>query len=256
VRLRSPPRSGTFPAVKTPRAEVGPENSRAQPSRSHQRLRRFLERLRTAWTIRYYGEYGHRQAYRRLADVRPDHRGRYTFACNYVEPAAAVMDCAAGTGYGAFILARSTEAEQILAVERSARAVRFGRRHYRHPRIRYLRADIFRANLQAAGFDCIASFETLEHVDGEALLRVFHRCLKPDGILLISTPNQETMPFDADRFPFHRRHYSPAEFEVLLKQAGFTVTERHSQEHTGSAELHVGWDGRFLTAVAKKSVQA
>lgn len=61
--------------------------------------------------------------------------------------------------------------------------------------------------------DVVTSFETLEHVsDDVSLVREFHRVLRPQGVLIISTPNQWPVAVS----PFHRREYNRASFLKVL----------------------------------------
>ena len=69
-------------------------------------------------------------------------------------------------------------------------------------------------------FDVIVSFETLEHIAADAQQRFaaeIKRLLKPDGRLLISTPNR-LIYTDKNQHqnPFHLHEFSPDEFTAFL----------------------------------------
>ncbi|MFH2145330.1 MAG: class I SAM-dependent methyltransferase [Candidatus Omnitrophota bacterium] len=195
---------------------------------------------------------GQRQAKPDLADIRADHLGRYEFAKRYIKAGARVLDCACGTGYGSFLLARDTDLVSITAVEKDKAAVKFAQRHYCASRIRYLLGDVFFLDIENSCFDCIVSFETLEHVDGDALIKLFYQKLKPGGVLVVSSPNQDREPFNKRKFPFHLRHYRPDEFENLLSSNGFEIIGRYTQFERENITVSEGWEGLFNIAVVKK----
>jgi ubiquinone/menaquinone biosynthesis C-methylase UbiE len=108
--------------------------------------------------------------------------------------------------------------------------------------------------LQPESFDCIGCFETIEHIqDDQQLLKKLYQLLKPQGTLLCSTPNQDKMPFSRTTHPFHRRHYTPEQFEALLRGAGFAIAEKWSQHNIYAAKVSDGWSGFFNIAVCKKA---
>src|SRR5262249_17404329 len=81
-------------------------------------------------------------------------------------------------------------------------------------------------------FDLVASFETIEHVlDFRAALHSLHEALKPDGLLIVSTPNRPiTSPQalrieDKPKNRHHVREFTVGEMASALAEAGFTVRE-------------------------------
>jgi len=196
---------------------------------------------------------GQRQAKPTLSCIRADHLGRYEFAKRYIKPGDKVLDCACGVGYGSFILARDTGLASIVAVEKDKAAIEFAQKHYNASKLRYLLGDIFSLDIENNHFDCIICFETLEHVDGEALIKLFHQKLKAGGVLIVSTPNQDKEPFDKKKFPFHLRHYTPQEFESLLGSNRFEITGKYTQFERKDITVSEGWQGLFNIAVVKKS---
>jgi len=171
--------------------------------------------------------------------IRADHVGRYRFAARTV--AGEVLDAACGCGYGTFMLAEA--GGRVRGVDRDASAIAYAETHWAHVRAQYVQADV----LHCAGwYDWIVCFETLEHVeqDGELLqrfARFSHR-------LLLSVPNQERLPFNRGQFPFHVRHYTPAELDALLRGAGWVIGRLWSQPSRTAPDILPGAGGYTLIA--------
>ena len=95
--------------------------------------------------------------------------------------------------------------------------------------------------------------QSLEHLeDPRPALQAFRKaCL---GTLIASVPNEDLYPFVAANFARdespHHRHYRPQEFEDLLKECGFKVTERFCQRDK-KGDIHSGTEGIFLLVVAE-----
>jgi radical SAM superfamily enzyme YgiQ (UPF0313 family)/predicted SAM-dependent methyltransferase len=199
-----------------------------------------------------YSDKGERQAAIDLTNIRADHVGRYRHAAKFLCEGDIVLDCACGVGYGSFILSQENRASSILGIDKSKKAIKFANKFYINEKIHFQTNNVFAADIQDNSLDCIVSFETVEHVDGRRLVEYLYRKLKKGGILLVSTPNQDTLPFNKNQFPFHKRHYTSPEFDDLLVSAGFAIIAKHTQFDVDDQEVSEGWGGLFNIAVAKK----
>lgn len=194
-----------------------------------------------------------RQVAPSLAGIRADHLARYELAASLLKTGSQVGDLACGVGYGAYVLAKSDAAPLVLAADVDEGAIKYALSFYAHPRIQYQRADVTGMQLQSTGFDLITCFETIEHVpDAPALLANLHGALKQGGILVISTPNEDVLPFKHFKNPYHVRHYTPREFEELLCSRGFAVTSKLTQTNRVPGNLQEGWHGMYNIAVCTK----
>lgn len=183
-----------------------------------------------------------RQLATSLDGIRADHVARYRFAVKHSTPGR-TLDAACGCGYGSRILHDAKH--RVVGVDVDPKTIVFAGENYGGPG--YICGDILDAPWVGV-FDYVVSFETIEHIQlPEVALKLFRESL--DGKLFISTPNQNTYPFDAgnfrnDQYP-HHRHYTPEEFDALLETAGFKVIERHSQTDA----IEPGVEGRYLIYV-------
>lgn len=119
----------------------------------------------------------------------------------------------------------------------------------------YVQRDIADLKIPVT-FDAIVSFETLEHLpDPAEALNIFARGLPHDGLLIASVPNEERYPFNPDVFANdvypHLCHYTPEEFDALLKANGFMVESRWCQIGKRS-DVTPGTDGMFLVYVSRR----
>jgi 2-polyprenyl-3-methyl-5-hydroxy-6-metoxy-1,4-benzoquinol methylase len=193
-----------------------------------------------------------RQVNPTIKGIRPDHTYRYFWARD--RALSPVLDAACGVGYGSRIMADA--GKDVVAVDIEPLAIQYGQRHYAHPHIHWITANLLDEPWGAEQFNTVVSFETLEHLEWPDLaLGSFHDALLDGGRLLVSVPNEERMPFKAENFTKdtypHRRHYTPEQFEKLLTDNGFEVTYRGSQPSKESA-VHDGTHGLFLVYAAVK----
>ena len=146
-----------------------------------------------------------------------EHYHRYLFArslCAGLD----VLDVASGEGYGAAQLAQV--ARSVVGVEYSAATVRSAAANFQRSNLRYLQGDARALPLADTSVDTVVSFETIEHFDGQAaFLSEIHRVLRPDGLVIISTPDRDIYsPSSAPPNEYHVRELSRIEFVALLRQ--------------------------------------
>jgi SAM-dependent methyltransferase/uncharacterized small protein (DUF1192 family) len=167
------------------------------------------------------------------ADTRQEHLLRYHAAAPLVA-GRRVLDAACGEGYGAAILAGTARA--VVGMDLSAAAVRHAQTTYADAasaagRVSFVTGTIAELPFPDASFDAVVSFETIEHVDAEAqhrFVREIVRVLKPDGLLIISTPNRiNYSERPGQRNPFHLHELDPEEFRTLL--APLTIFRLYAQ---------------------------
>ncbi|MFM2481458.1 class I SAM-dependent methyltransferase [Celerinatantimonas sp. YJH-8] len=196
---------------------------------------------------------GERQIATSRANIRVDHLVRYQFAAEQLQLVRphSILDLACGIGYGSQYLAEQLSG-QVLGIDIDAGAIDYAQRYYHHPRLIFRCCDARVLEREPASTDAIVCFETLEHIDFAAeLLANFYRWLKVGGYLIASTPNQDCLPFDPQRFPFHRQHYQVSQMRALLEQAGFSIQKVMFQPDQHSEQL-TDEPGEFTVMVAQK----
>lgn len=150
-----------------------------------------------------------------VREIWYEHMHRYVLAGELVQ-GKIVLDAACGEGYGAHYLA--AKAGAVVAVDVSAQAIEHADHRYSAANLVFQVADCRNLPFADGHFDCIVSFETLEHLeDQEKLLREFRRVLAPDGFLLISSPDKAIYSEQLkNENPYHLRELYRHELEGLL----------------------------------------
>lgn len=129
-----------------------------------------------------------------------------------------VLDFGCGTGYGTAMLA--SVANRALGVDIDASALDWARRSHRASNLTFQRNGDFLADFEPHQFDLITCFEMIEHVgesDQEKTIQALAKVLRPEGLLLISTPNPEITSLYGSN-PYHLRERTRDEFLDLLKR--------------------------------------
>jgi SAM-dependent methyltransferase len=145
-----------------------------------------------------------------------EHVARYRWATRWIR-GAVVLDVACGTGYGAPLLWDSG-ARRLISVDLSLPALRFGRDQYG---LRAVQADAQLLPFAPESFDVVVSLETIEHVPhADRFLEEVRRVLRPDGRLLLSTPDRN---YSNETNPYHVREFTLPELREILSLAGLRV---------------------------------
>src|SRR5207244_3211537 len=123
-------------------------------------------------------------------------------------------------------------AREVLGIDIAADAVEWARAHYSGANLRFAQGDAGAVQEADGSFDLVVAFEVIEHLlDAEKFLRESRRLLRPEGVLVVSTPNRRY--YTAERGftnPFHTREYDAGEFRALL-EGHFAHCELLEQNH-------------------------
>lgn len=188
------------------------------------------------------------------ATIEAEHQTRYQWACA-LAAGRTVLDAGCGVGWGSALLLEAGAAS-VTGLDLSELALESARERTAG------RATLVRGDLQAPpfkddSFDLVVCFEAIEHVeDPEQALDELRRVLRPDGILLISSPNRGVYPTGN---PFHLHEYTSQELEDTLRNRFANVVPYRQQTHVGSllvadADFAITDPGTPLAADVRKTV--
>lgn len=132
----------------------------------------------------------------------------YDFASRLVS--GRTLEVGTGTGYGVGML--SPHCERFITVDKELPSSFFQAEN-----VEYYRMTIPPLDFQDGEFDCVVSFQVIEHVrhDVRAVAEM-SRVLRDGGRLVISTPNSEA---SLTRNPWHVREYTEETLRCLLGTA-------------------------------------
>jgi ubiquinone/menaquinone biosynthesis C-methylase UbiE len=165
-------------------------------------------------TIRYNGE---RYVPGVPGIIELEHMHRYALALPLSE-GKQVLDVASGEGYGSYMLA--SNAKFVVGVDISAEAIGHAAQRYSLPNLEFRQGSCAALPVEDESIDLIVSFETIEHHDQhQEMMREIARVLRPDGLLLISSPNKKTYTdIPGAHNSFHVKELYLEEFKALLHQ--------------------------------------
>jgi 2-polyprenyl-3-methyl-5-hydroxy-6-metoxy-1,4-benzoquinol methylase len=182
------------------------------------------------------------------------HEAAYAFAAPLVA-GGSVVEVGCGEGYGAALLAPS--ARRVIGIDYDALTVRHARAAY--PELQFVRANLAALPLSTGSLDVVTTLQVIEHVwDHGQFVRECLRVLRPDGLLLVTTPNRLTFSPGLDKpvNPFHTREFTAAELSALLTRNGFaisTVLGLHAGERVRAMDARYG---SFVEAQLAQSPEA
>jgi 2-polyprenyl-3-methyl-5-hydroxy-6-metoxy-1,4-benzoquinol methylase len=117
-----------------------------------------------------------------------EHLHRYAIANNFIEDKI-VLDIASGEGYGSNIM--SKKAAYVYGVDIDIMAVQGAKLKYKKENLEFLTGSTSQIPLGDNSIDVVVSFETIEHHEHhDEMMYEIKRVLKPNGILIISTPDK------------------------------------------------------------------
>ncbi len=187
------------------------------------------------------------------------HVSRYQFAAGYARRKD-VLDVACGTGYGACLL--SQVASHVIGGDISLDSLLFALRRYQNANLKYVCLDAQRFPFRDSSFDVVVSLETVEHlVEPQGFLHECVRVLRPGGVLVLSTPNEDShfwLSWVAQRSPlvkrflgrigglnrllmnpFHYREFNYRDLKLLVGSC-LDITGFYGMSRLSQSRLYIG----------------
>ena len=135
-----------------------------------------------------------------------EHLHRYAVAVTLAH-GKRVLDIACGEGYGSNLLAAA--GAEVIGIDIAPDVIAHAKRAYPRQNLIFREGSCLNIPMDDKSIDLVVSFETIEHVWDEqqvTFLREIERVLKPEGLLLMSTPNKLLYSDQPNhKNPFHHR---------------------------------------------------
>ena len=172
--------------------------------------------------------------------IKSEHLNRYYFVTSHFKlKDKTVLDIASGEGYGSNILAQ--HAKYVYGVDIAEEAVNHARSKYKTDNLRYMQGSATSIPIETGTIDMVVSFETIEHHDKhEEMMCEIKRVLKPNGVLVISSPNKKTYTDMSGHVNhFHVKELYTAELRALISKYFSSIKLFWQQYMDGSIILPV-----------------
>lgn len=185
---------------------------------------------------------GERQVATTVEGIRKDHFERYLWAASRMKDCI-ILDLGCGVGYGSRLL--TDAGNYVVGIDNDVETLDFANQHFLTEKCRFTQCDL-NVGFNAPDHDTVVAFEVLEHLmDPREMLKALSLTT---GMLFASVPNEDGFKFTGQKF--HQRHYTKAEFETLLNESGWHVTEWWGQTGIDSVVELNPPNSRTLIAVA------
>jgi len=128
-----------------------------------------------------------------------------------------VLDAACGTGYGSYLL-KSWGADIVYGLDTDINAIKNAKHIFKESNLFFQTCNIEQLPFNDNEFDVVVSLETIEHLDNlEGFLQEIKRVLKPDGVVILSYPNNNYSKEDSINNSFYKSVYSFYEFKQIAE---------------------------------------
>jgi 2-polyprenyl-3-methyl-5-hydroxy-6-metoxy-1,4-benzoquinol methylase len=218
--------------------------------------------------IRIPGDYQHRAARSSNPVQRFWHAAKKIVVDEMLPPAPGDFVIDAGCGSGVIAEHLASSGAEVMGVDANPEAIRFARAELARPNLRFEQRLVDDAMTLERPVDKFYSLEVIEHIyrpQGVAMLRNFHRLLRPGGRALITTPNYRSawplLEWTLDTFGLapkmageqHVEHYHRRKLRDAATEAGFAVDALRTVCFVSPWLAPLSWS--LATAAAKRELR-
>ncbi len=151
-----------------------------------------------------------------------------------------ILEVGCGSGLLSFFLAKNPKVT-VTAIDANQAALDFAKNQFQLPNLTYCKGLLDELKFNESSFDKIVFLEVIEHItekQGEEIFKKFYNLLKPNGKLVISTPNKTSLwpliEWSLDFFKLvpnladeqHEFLYSGSVLQKKGENAGFKCTNK------------------------------
>ena len=162
----------------------------------------------------------------------------------------------AGCGSGVISAYLSGKSRRVIGLDASADAIAFARRRFARANLSFIQALIDQPPAENISADKIYCLEVIEHIYPEQarrMLALWHTLLRPNGRILLTTPNSRSVwpliewlmdhlrlapPMAGDQ---HVARYSPRALAAMCEGAGFSIVQMTSVCHIAPWLAWIDW---------------
>lgn len=187
-------------------------------------------------------------------EIELEHLHRYLQASQAVS-GKIVLDIASGEGYGSALMAET--ALRVYGVDISQEAVDHANNKYKSENLSYAVGKCEEIPLSDGSVDVVVSFETIEHHDKhDQMMSEVKRILKPDGVLIISSPDRLYYSDEpGNHNVFHVKELYSHEFKSLLNNYFKNVEYFCQRVIYGSAIFAESTETKILSSYLGESIK-
>jgi SAM-dependent methyltransferase len=147
-----------------------------------------------------------------------------------------ILDVACGSGYGSYMIAKRFPHMRVVGADYDRTALRYAEGHFSLPNLSFKFGDValWDKTIGTDVFDCIISYETIEHVPHrEIMMENLVNHLNDDGHFLMTTPCGWEENLLRPRWPMHKIEYSSASLYDFMKRYFVTIIRPDEKRMAG-----------------------
>lgn len=151
------------------------------------------------------------------------HKYNYSLVKKYIKNKR-VLDV--GCWSGQLVSLEIKSAARVVGIDPGAQAINYAKKTI--PKAKFIVGRAQKLPFKKNSFDAVTFCDVIEHLPaGSELLALqeIYRVLKPNGIMLVATPNNHPLSilFDPAYFLVGHRHYSAGNLAGMIRKSGFKV---------------------------------